>query len=214
MYRKIYKIAKNILNMPFRLFSKVSIMAIVDNSSINKLAAISGNTRFYSSSIDKYSYIGRNCLVINTEIGKFTSIADNCFIGCSSHPTNWISTSPVFYKGKNILNKNFCFLEYESNKKTIIGNDVWIGCNVLIKSGVTIGDGAIIGMGSIVTKNIEPYSIVAGNPAKHIKYRFDEDIIEKIQNIKWWELDEKQLEEKAYYINNPDKFIKTIEKEI
>ena len=205
---KLKKIIINLVGMPLRLFRKISFTAVISNSKISKKSAISGNTRFYDSKIDEYSYIGRNGLIINTEIGKYCSIADDCKIGCATHPINWFSTSPVFQKGRNILRKNFCNCEYESNKKTIIGNDVWIGNNTLIKDGLTIGDGAIIGMGSVVTKNVEPYSIVAGVPAKIIRYRFEKEDIEELIKIKWWNLSEEELKNVANHVKDIKKFIK------
>ena len=201
---KIKKIFYNLINMPLRLFNKISLTAIISNSKTSKKAAISGKTRFYNSSIDDYSYIGRNGLIIKTKIGKFCSIADDCKIGCASHPIHWGSTSSVFHKGKNILGKNFSEFEHISNKETIIGNDVWIGNNVLIKDGITIGDGAIIGMGSVVTKDVEPYSIVGGTPAKIIRYRFEEQDIKELQKLKWWDLKDDEIR----YISSEMKDIK------
>jgi len=208
--RKIKKVLCNLVNIPLRIFSKIAITAIISNSKISKKSAISGKTRFYDSEINDYSYVGRNGLIINTKIGKFCSIADDCKIGCSSHPTQWGSTSSVFHKGKNILRKNFSNFEYTSNKRTVIGNDVWIGNNVLIKDGITIGDGAIIGMGSVVTKNVEPYSIVGGVPAKIIRYRFEEQDIQELLNIKWWELKENEISYISSEINNIKEFIKKV----
>ncbi len=131
----------------------------------------------------KYSYIGNYCTVINSEIGKFCSIADNCIIGGANHPIGWVSTSPVFHQGKNVLRKNFSALEFVTTTRTFIGNDVWIGSNCLIKSGIKISDGAVIGMGSVVTKNVGPYEIWAGNPAKMIKGRFADSIIDDLLAI-------------------------------
>lgn len=207
---KVKKAFCNLLNIPLRIFSKLSITAIVSDSKISKKAAISGKTRFYNSEINDYSYVGRNGLIINTTIGRFCSIADDCKIGCASHPIEWGSTSPVFHKGKNLLRKNFNNFEYISNKKTIIGNDVWIGNNVLIKDGITIGNGAVIGMGSIVTKDVEPYSIVGGAPAKIIRYRFDEQDIQELLSTKWWELKEDEIIYVSSKIKNIKEFIKKV----
>ena len=80
-----------------------------------------------------------------------------------------------------------------SGSQTIIGNDVWIGCNTIVLSGVTIGDGAIIGAGSIVTKDVPPFAVVIGAPAKIVKYRFEKNIIEKLMEIKWWLKDKEEI---------------------
>ncbi len=209
---KVKKIISNLIQIPARIFNKISFTAIVFNSNVDKKAAVSGRTRLYDSEIQKYSYLGRNNLVINTQIGKFCSIADDCKIGCASHTIDWVSTSPVFSKGKNILKKNFSNFEYVTNKRTIIGNDVWIGNNVLIKDGIKIGNGAIIGMGSIVTKDVEPYSIVAGVPAKIIRYRFEKNIIDELLNLEWWNLSEDKIDIVSKNVKNVNNFIREVKK--
>lgn len=115
-----------------------------------------------NSSLDEYSYIGNYCTIIGASIGKFCSIADNCIIGGAQHPYEWVSTSPVFIKGKNCMNVNLGNNEFNDERKTFIGNDVWIGNNCLIKGGVMVGDGAVIGMGAVVTKDVGAYEIWAG----------------------------------------------------
>jgi len=129
------------------------------------------------------------------EIGKFCSIANNVtiFLG-GEHRSDWVSTYPF-----NVLLKSYSYIKGHPSSKgdVIICNDVWIGSGVLILSGVTIGDGAIIGANSVITKDVEPYSIVGGNPAKLIKYRFDKKTIKKLLEIKWWD---KKLEEIAVVI--------------
>lgn len=140
-------------------------------------------------------------------IGKFCSIGPNVtvFLG-GNHRSDWIST----YSFSTLL-KNYDNLEwpYYSNGDVIIGNDVWIGKDVTILSGVTIGDGAIIGTNSLVTKDVEPYSIVGGNPAKLIKYRFNQNIINQLLKIKWWNKDLKEIYEMIPLLqsNNLEEFI-------
>lgn len=116
-------------------------------------------------------------------IGKFCSIASLVYIfGGGEHNTNLISTYPF----KKFFKKFEIDPNVTSKGPTIIGNDVWIGMNAIILSGVNIGDGSIIGAGSIVTKDVPPYAIVAGNPARIIRYRFDNSSIEKLMKIQWW----------------------------
>lgn len=184
MIKFIYLISK--------LIKKFHIPSIKD-SKIDKTAKICSACNIIKISIDRYSYIGNNCTVVDAEIGKFCSIADNCIIGGAGHPIDWVSTSPVFHEGKNILKKNFSEHEFNITKKTHIGNDVWIGNNVLIKSGLKIGNGSIIGMGSVVTKDIGEYEIWAGNPAKFIRMRFDIETINFLKDFKWWNLSNEQL---------------------
>jgi acetyltransferase-like isoleucine patch superfamily enzyme len=138
-------------------------------------------------------------------IGKYCSIASNVFIfGGGEHNTELISTFPF----KNFF-QNF---EIDPNVTTkgpvIIGNDVWIGTNAIILSGISIGDGAVIGAGSVVTKDVPPYTIVAGNPAKIIKYRFTDDQIKKLLKISWWNWPlEKIIANIDCFYDNPQIFI-------
>lgn len=206
--RRFVVLLKNILAIPKRLLSHVSIFSILQDSKVDKRAAICSGVRFYRGKIGKYSYIGNNSFVSDTDIGNFTSISTDCYIGGTSHPIDWVSTSPVFHKWKNIMKKNFADHEYEIFKRTTIGNDVWIGNRVMIKAGVTIGNGAIIGMGSIVTKDIGPYEIWAGNPAKFIRKRFDDSVIDKLQAIEWWDWDESNIQKHSSLFNSTDEFIK------
>ena len=201
------------LNKIRALFTKkIAFSSLIFESKISKKAAIKNKTRFYNCSIDDYSYLGRNCLIQNTQIGKFVSIAENCNIGMPSHPINHVSTSPVFLRSKNILKRNFSHFNFEENKKTVIGNDVWVGSSVLIKSGLTIGDGAVIGAGSVVTHNIPPYEIWAGNPARLIRKRFDDETIDKLLEIKWWDWSDEKIEKYANYFDSPVKLIEKLEK--
>lgn len=203
----------NILYYLSKLIKKINIPAI-KSSDYHSTSKICSASHVVDCTIDRYTYIGNNCTVIDTSIGGFTSIADNCIIGGASHPINWVSTSPVFYKGKNVLRKNFSKHDYKPFKHTTIGNDVWIGNNVLIKSGVSIGNGSIIGMGSVVTKNIGEYEIWAGNPARFIRKRFNDDQINLLSKTKWWKMSDKELENKSKYFNSIDQATKILKEEI
>ena len=182
-------------------------LSAILNSDIHHTAKVATESHLVNITIDKYSYVGNKCTIIDTEIGSYSSIADNVIIGGASHPIDWVSTSPVFHHGKNILNKNFSTHGFKATKKTVVGHDVWIGNNCLIKSGIIIETGAIVGMGAVVTKNIGPYEIWAGNPAKLIRKRFDDDVIASLLNLRWWEWDETKLEVQADSIKNPLDFI-------
>jgi acetyltransferase-like isoleucine patch superfamily enzyme len=119
-----------------------------------------------------------------------------------------VSTSPVFYARKNILRKCFNAVAYDEYDSVEVGNDVWIGINAFVKGGIKIGDGAIIGAHAVVTKDVEPFTIVAGNPARIIGKRFNDETIEKLLKTKWWDFQETELSEKAGCFNNPDEFLK------
>lgn len=142
----------------------------------------------------RHTYAGKNffCLMPEeTSIGSFCSIGANVH-GHNEHPLNYLSSSSFFYldalgwKNDDTSSHN----EFWHPKPITIGNDVWIGDNVFVKNGVIIGNGAVIGANSVVTKDVAPYAIVAGVPAKMIRFRFSEEIISRLQQIKWWGLDD------------------------
>lgn len=158
-----------------------------------KSVSLASGSYCVGTEIGRYSYLGKNTIIVNAKIGSFCSIASYCSIGGGSHPTNFFSTSPVFYEGSNTFKKHFSKAYFVEAKPVIIGNDVWIGEKVFIKDGITIGNGAIIGAHSVVTHDIPPYAIVGGVPARIIRYRFSEEVIKQLETIKWWELNEKEL---------------------
>lgn len=190
---------------------KKSYLPAIKNSNIDKTSKICSASQLRNVDINKYSYVGPACSITDTEIGSFCSIAANSSIGGGSHPINWVSSSPVFTNGKNIMGENFSSHNFNPYKKTIIKNDVWIGTNCLIKSGVIIGNGSVIGMGSVVTKDIGDYEIWAGNPARFIRKRFTNEIIEQLLKSEWWLWSNEELRRKSINFNNIEKFITEIE---
>lgn len=129
---------------------------------------------------------------MHSTIGSYVSIADNVSIGTTHHPVDFLSTHPFCYFEMMKL-KNSKQIPFEYNTPCHIGNDVWIGKSAIIMDGITVGDGAIIGAGAIVTHDVPPYAIVGGVPAKIIRYRFKEEIIKDLLELKWWELDEELI---------------------
>ena len=146
----------------------------------------------------------------NLIIGNFCSISQNVKILLGgNHRTDWVTTYPFGHVNKNIFD-NFNGVGHPSTKgNVVIGNDVWIGENATILSGVTIGDGAVIANNSHVVKNVEPYSIVGGNPAKFIKYRFTKEQIEKLLQIQWWNWSDEKINQFTPLLcnSNIDNFI-------
>ena len=173
---------------------------------------------FISSNIGIGSYIASKSIIRKTKIGRFCAIGDNVRTGLGLHPSNtFVSIHPAFFStqrqaGFTFTDKNL-FEEHkftDSTKKYYveIGNDVWIGSNVMIMDGVKIGDGSIIAGGSVVTKDVLPYSIVGGVPAKIIKYRFTPDEISFLLEFKWWEKDMNWIKENAELFTDIKLFIK------
>ena len=159
------------------------------------------------STLGNYVYIGPGTKIRNASIGNFCSIGANIQIGLGMHPTDYISTFPAFFSSRKQCQITFSEKDYFAEiGKVIIGNDVWIGNNAIIMYNLIIGDGAVIGAGAIVTKDVEPYTIVAGVPAKAIKMRFSKEQIETLLRIKWWEKDKAWLIAHASLFNEPSAF--------
>ena len=157
--------------------------------------------------LGKYTYAADTVSIASpdTSIGSFCSIGKNVTLGHGEHPVSYLSTSPYFYldvlgfKTSRTPSHN----EYWKVKPVFIGNDVWIGNGTFIKNGIHVGDGAIIGASSVVTKDVPPYAIVAGVPAKIIRYRFDNSTREELLHLKWWELEDDIIRQ-IPYDNLPD----------
>jgi acetyltransferase-like isoleucine patch superfamily enzyme len=161
-------------------------------------------------SVGKYTYGQNNIKVYYwgeetwLTIGSFCSIAENIhvFLG-GDHRTDWATTYPFGHINQTIFNE-FNGKGHPATKGDVkIGNDVWIGANATIMSGVEIGDGACIASNSVVTKSVEPYSIVGGNPAKNLRKRFEDDIIEQLIELSWWDMDDYFINKMSPYLCNP-----------
>lgn len=138
------------------------------------------------------SYAGKGFHVTHkhTTVGKFCSIGKNVFLGTGQHPTHLLSTHPCLYRechyGPNL--KPEFRSQTAPTAPCVVGHDVWIGLNAIIMDGITVGSGAIVAAGAVVTRDVPPYAIVGGIPAKVIKYRFSPEIIEALLELRWWDL--------------------------
>ena len=131
---------------------------------------------------------------MNAEIGNYSVIAKDCAIGLGVHPTCFLTCHSIFYKNTPWgFHPEWVKPIKEVARITHIGNDVWVGARSIIMDGVTIGDGAIVAAGSVVAKDVPPYAIVGGAPAEIIKYRFPQEIIDRLLEIKWWDLTDKEI---------------------
>lgn len=166
--------------------------------------SIGNDCYLHNVSLGSYSYLSIRVAAMNTKIGKFCSIAQGVCISLGMHPSKtFVSTSPVFFSQHKQCGTTFSDRTYfKEMGNTIIGNDVWIGVNAIIMDDIFIGDGAIIGAGAIVTKDVPPYAIVGGSPARLLRYRFDEEQIKFLLNFKWWDKDEKWIRENLKEMHN------------
>lgn len=188
--------------------NEYNLLSWSDDTTIGKNVLLYPLYHISASRIGDYTYIAQNSFISMTSIGKFCSIGPNLVCGWGIHPTNGISTSPMFYStrkqnGTTISNTD----KVEERKPINIGNDVFIGANVTILDGVNIGDGAVIGAGAVVSKDIPPYAVAVGCPIIITRYRFETVKIKELQKIKWWEFNDEKLEKVEKMFFDIDKFI-------
>lgn len=183
----------------------VSFFAQVDNlSSIDRKAKIYRSVKLIKSSVGAYSYITKGTVLVCADVGRFCSISSNCQIGVANHTVDYISTSPLFTEKFNATGTSWVDKDYVDpyQLRVRIGNDVWIGTRVLVMGGISIGDGAVVAAGAVVTKDVPPYAIVGGVPAKVIRYRFPVSTIDKLIKSCWWNAEESTLKKNIHLFRN------------
>lgn len=188
---KIFKNAE-IRNSQIENFAIIGDNASIIDSHILNNTSVNRYNNILKSEIGRYTYTMERTRMLNAKVGSFCSIAWNVSIGAGKHDYSRVTTSPLWrfemLDAGNIDHENDAQLKkrYETITLCNVGHDVWIAPNVVIITDVKIGNGSVIGAGAIVTKDVEPYSIVAGVPAKVIKKRFDDKTIEALEKIQWW----------------------------
>jgi acetyltransferase-like isoleucine patch superfamily enzyme len=188
---------------------KIGYCSKVNNSLFGKYNTIYDNVILNESRLGDFTFIASNTQISKTTIGKFCSIGPDCKIGLGKHPSkDFVSTHPIFYSILKQAQVTFAQESYYNEfSKVIIGNDVWLGANVIVLDGINIGDGAIIAAGSVVTRDVPPYAIVGGVPARIIRYRFEKSQIEKLLQTKWWDMDINYLKTNFIKFHSIDNYL-------
>lgn len=215
-YFEIYPIQQDpIIKRPLTKAPNIDPTCIVKDAYLGDFTHLMKYTYLIESSFDDYSYTAGNVQIIYSQIGKFCSIANSVRINPGNHPQWRVTQHHMTYRKFAYgfdQNDDEAFFDWRREHKCVIGHDVWIGHAAIIMPGVTIGNGAIVGSGAVVTKDLPPYSIAVGVPAKIIKYRFDEPTIKALMDIKWWDWDRATLEENYKDLNDLTLFIEKLKK--
>lgn len=191
-----------------RLAAKARLSA-VKTTTLGVDSWIGAGSQVIDTDMGRHSFCGYDCIILNAEIGSFCSISRDVYIGGETHPLHFVSTSPVFLSHRDSVKAKFSQHEFLELPRTMIGHDVWIGFRSTIKAGVTIGTGAIIGMGSVVTRDVPPYTIVGGTPARAIRPRFETSIAEALLRSGWWTYDDERLKAAATLFTDPEAFLRS-----
>ena len=223
MLRYLKKIIKSIY-FQFQRVALAKKNVIIDSNVLFFSTNFSTNIRIFKNTdvskslIGSYSYVSNDCILYKVKMGSFSSVGPRVEIIYGTHPVQFISTNPVFYSTRNQCGTSFVkknlYPDFNLVPKTgfsaLIGNDVWIGYGAKIVEGITIGDGAIILAGAYVTKDVNPYSIVGGIPAKHIRFRFSEEERNMLLKFKWWEKDIDWIKKNSACFMKPEAFMALI----
>ncbi len=199
--------------------TSISPRATIVRSQFEGLNTVGAGCRIAYSQVGFGSYISNDTELLTTKVGRYCSIGPHILMPTGKHPVSeFASSSPLFYSSQGINGVSFVdedkFVEYEYAEERfsrIIGNDVWIGGGCVILEGVTIGDGAVIGAGAVVTKNVPPYAICVGVPARALRHRFDSDIEERLLEMRWWERDVSWLREHSEFFEDAERLLHALE---
>lgn len=202
--KKIISFIRNILK------HNISSIAYVDEySTVAQTAKVHRFAKLTNTQLGEHSYIGVGSWATCCDIGAYCSIGANVNMGLTLHTMDTISTSPIFQLKRNATGVSWTDRDYAPNTLdtpiTSLETDVWVGSNAIIMSGIKLHTGCVVGAGAVVTKDVPPYAIVAGVPAKILRYRFSPEIIERLLEIKWWNLPDEEITrvKDLFHIPNP-----------
>jgi phosphonate metabolism protein (transferase hexapeptide repeat family) len=187
----------------------------VHSCNLGSWTEIGPNSILEETSLGDYSYTDGDNRIIYAEIGKFCSIASQVRINPGNHPSWRVTQHHMTYRRVQYglsSQDDHEFFQWRREHKVKIGHDVWIGHGAIVMPGVSIGTGAIIGAGAVVTKDVPPYTVAVGVPAKPIKQRFSPEIVERLLEIEWWNWDRQTLEERFEELNDLTTFLENVGK--
>jgi phosphonate metabolism protein (transferase hexapeptide repeat family) len=213
MLEKIDFFSQNLQEEKKKLQEKPSIhpSSQIINCKIGAWTEIGPDSLLIETTFNDYSYADGDVSIIYSEIGKFCSIASHVRINPGNHPMERVTQHHCTYRRAQygfdeVDDENF--FQWRREHKCVIGNDVWLGHGAIIMPGVKIRTGAVVGAGAVVTKDVAAYEVVAGVPARPIRKRFPQEIIEKLLEIKWWDWERKTLEERFFELLDVNSFVK------
>ncbi len=175
---------------------RVHPSCVIRDTILGQFTDIAERVNLAECEVGDFTYIERHVEAIYTTIGKFCSVASNSRLNALNHPMERVTQHKISYRPNEYfvhMKVDKAFREQRQKARVVIGHDVWIGHGAIILPSISVGDGAVVAAGAVVTKNIEPYAVVAGVPAKRIKWRFEKEVREKLLALAWWDWDHDKL---------------------
>ncbi len=188
----------------------ISGRALVKACQLGKYTEIACDANLQECSLGDYSYVMERCEIACADIGKFVNIASDVRINPGNHPIEWVSQHHFLYRMRQYGFRDHDderFFSWRKLQRVRIGHDVWLGHKAIVMPGITIGNGAVIGAASVVTRDVAPYAVVVGSPAKQIRTRFPKAICQEIEDIGWWDWDHQTIGERLDDFRDVRKFI-------